>query len=1200
MFIKIFIVLCASLLSGTPSYGFFNFMPLDIENSNALPFLNTLETKKIALKKIETDLALLKQQNPDRERATEAQINAINKTIDAAKKRLLFVRTEAEQEYLLKKITSLNERKQNLALSQEFFRENEAIFEKHLIVLKEIIDYNDLSKKKSSKMFYSWQDLRDAQTQSTETATKLDIERKKKNDLLKQKTGELETLTSLQKRIEVKNKEQKKSISVAQGPDKNVYDRKFALTNDLLDEEIDALKEQVDYSELVIKKIDQEIALKDDELGLLEQRLEEQKNDLVIMEKRLQLSINDVEIAKAEAAIENQKAARTKDTLSKKIELKKIDKEKLIIERTVLQKNLKELESTTKHDLIACHSLKSDLNYLNTHYLLLDREIDLLYAKNLLAKVPVQNKEILYTMVDLRYRLINGKEDLEDLIGTYKNQKDCITNNLKRLKDKRNEVMDSLVEISREIEEIKIKEVKILQRRDSIFRNEEEAVAKILANIEQSKRYLAERLVFSQEFLAINAELITSDEKIIGQYDLILKHLDSKKASGGVWKRSDLAISVKEFTQSLLEAENFFIELFWDTTIYLGPSIVFNKFKENSINNIFMILLCAIFFSLFYALSKFIMQLSIRIMRKRYGKKNEATVSLYTILWTSFLEFLLEHRNLVIPWLFVYLHIIAHFLWLFCTMRFIGSRYTVAMFYIASTPIFLYLSTQLLIRLQELNKRLSFLFFAEKFQERFLLLISSVCYSSAIFLPIRSAFLTYHSMQESTFANVLMAAYSLTLAMVLLLFFSKDDVQKLIPSRPLFFAFIKRQVHLHYYPVFFFIMGLLILSNPYIGYSNLAWFLAFAVPFTIAIFYGSFLVHYYVRKYAVFIFMKEDDEEISDKFEYAKTYYGFFIILTFTTLLLFAFMLTARIWGFNYMPSDVWKFLSEYWVLPIGHNKLGFVQLFELILFIICGFLVSSLLYRFVLNKIFEILRIEPGSQNTISKIFHYAIVSLSIVLGFVFIHLGDVLWYIGTLLAVGLGLALKDVLTDYVCGFFILIERPIEIGNFIRLDNNSELQGTVHKIDARTTTIMTRLNHSLIISNKELMAKPITNWGKGRFAVGFEIQIVVDYRSNVDEVKRTILEVIQNNPVILRVPNIIIRLENFEESALHFLCRAFISSRRVQEQWTIASQLREDIFKAFNAKNIAFGFPQTVVHIDNFDSKKRDRSTYRLIINNP
>ena len=215
-----------------------------------------------------------------------------------------------------------------------------------------------------------------------------------------------------------------------------------------------------------------------------------------------------------------------------------------------------------------------------------------------------------------------------------------------------------------------------------------------------------------------------------------------------------------------------------------------------------------------------------------------------------------------------------------------------------------------------------------------------------------------------------------------------------------------------------------------------------------------------------------------------------------------------------------------------------------------------------------------------VSKLLHYMLICFATLLGVVYIRLESFIWYLGTLLAVGLGFALKDIMTDYVAGFFVLIERPIEIGNFIRLDHHKDMLGTIHKIDARTTTIMTRLNHAIIIPNKDLINKPIVNWGKGRFAVGFEIRITVDYDSDPDLVRNTIIEVIQKNPTILRVPNIVCRLEEFEENALYFLARAFISSRRVKESWEIAGNIRQDIVVAFRQRGIQFSFPQRVLHM--------------------
>jgi small-conductance mechanosensitive channel len=56
------------------------------------------------------------------------------------------------------------------------------------------------------------------------------------------------------------------------------------------------------------------------------------------------------------------------------------------------------------------------------------------------------------------------------------------------------------------------------------------------------------------------------------------------------------------------------------------------------------------------------------------------------------------------------------------------------------------------------------------------------------------------------------------------------------------------------------------------------------------------------------------------------------------------------------------------------------------------------------------------------------------------------------------------------------------------------------------------------------------------------------------------------------------VRLEAFEENALYFLTRAFISARRVKDQWEIAAQMRMEILKAFKEHQIKLALPQRVL----------------------
>jgi small-conductance mechanosensitive channel len=486
------------------------------------------------------------------------------------------------------------------------------------------------------------------------------------------------------------------------------------------------------------------------------------------------------------------------------------------------------------------------------------------------------------------------------------------------------------------------------------------------------------------------------------------------------------------------------------------------------------------------------------------------------------------------------------------------------MFCFFSIPILVYFSHKLIDQLKELNTKLSFLLFAESLQQKFIVLITIFCYATAILLPIRQAFVIYIEDQKSEFAAVLLAAYSLIMILLILFSFGKDDVLKWIPTTNNFFILLKRKIDQHYYPVFLSFMSLLILSNPYIGYMNMAWFLAFAVPLTGLLMYATFMAHYYLRTYAVSMFMKEEEDEFVDKFEHAKAYYGFFIIFSFLIIFFSAFFMACRIWGFEYTPQDIWETLSKRWVIPIGVDQnFGIIEVVIITLFIVGAFLISSLINKFVLNKLFDILRSEPGTQNTISRIVHYLIIFIAIILGMNVIHLGQFVFW------------LKDVAADLIGGFLILIERPIEIGNFIQIDQQ---QGTVHKIAARYTTLITSTNHTVIIPNKDLASKWIENWGHGRFAIGFEMSVRVEHNTDPEKVRQVLLNVIQGHQLILKVPNAVVRLEGFEENSLYFMVRAFISARRVKEQWMIASDLRIAILKTFGDQGIVLAKPVRVI----------------------
>lgn len=1167
------------------TYSFTTFFDSDskqessVDPKEMLPFFSSIKAKKKECTAVEEELEVLKKRIEEGRKVLTEAMSQVTYELTQAKDSV--DKIEADKvELLNRKMTFLNDRKQNLTIHLDLFKALEDVVKARIAKLNEHIAF--LHKKQTIvlKPFYSWQEFREQQAITSQLTNKLDELKTKKESFIKQELTERDTIASLQKQIEFKIKELDKIITESKTPEKpEVQHHSLKLETDVFNAEINLNKEKVAALQLKLEHFAADLKLKEDEIDFVSAQLSAHKNDVAIIEKRLDIELKDVENAKNDAAAERQKAVIIKEEVSKKVEANNIERSRLEVRKEKAIKDRKKIQELNKRDSVEFRVAKSEEQKIICNLENTIQKIKVLQIKAERSDTEADEKELLYKMVDLRYHLNQSKGDLKELLAKFKSMRDLVLAALKKWNLDRQEVMNALVNATKELEMLHLRREEIFGLKDTLFFSNNTQYQVVLKNIDVTEKLLHEHMKMCHNLLVENSELIASKDKIVDKYNLIIQDIETLILDQEIWKRSPNAISWDSFRTSLVEAENFLVQFFWDTPIHLGPSALGSSIRQINIKIILNFFLFLIFFVVSFLSVKFLLGILLRRVRRRLAEDHQHLGFLWLNISSSVLEFLADHLHLIFSLFFLYLHVIFRFKYCFSTIQFLATPYNLVLFHLASIPSLVYLSKNLLASIKDLNKRLSFLFFAEKLEERFILLITFFCYTTSVVIPFRHAFLRYYPHPHFVFPQVLLTAYSLILAVIWLLFFSKEVMLRIIPFSGRAAEWIKFGIEQHYYPVFVFCMGLLIL--PLLGYSNLAWFLSFAIPSTVLLCYAVLMVHYYIRKYALFLFMKEEDEEIVDKFEYAKTYYGLLVIFSFLVLVFIALSIAAHLWRFGYTPDGIWTLMCDKWVIDIGvaKYKFGVIQFFTLILFIVSGFFVSSFTQRFILNKLFDILRTEPGMQNTITKILHYATVSFAGLLGLNHVHLDQLLVYVGAVSAVAIGFVLKDVAADYIAGLFILIERPLEIGNYVRLDQDEQKQGTVHKIDARTTTIINKLNHALIIPNKDITNKLVSNWGKGRFAVGVEITINVDYHSDVSLVRETIAEVVQSNPTILRVPRIIIRMENFNDTMITFLARVFISSRRVREQWDIAADLRENIFRAFREKGIEFAYPQNVIH---------------------
>ncbi len=107
---------------------------------------------------------------------------------------------------------------------------------------------------------------------------------------------------------------------------------------------------------------------------------------------------------------------------------------------------------------------------------------------------------------------------------------------------------------------------------------------------------------------------------------------------------------------------------------------------------------------------------------------------------------------------------------------------------------------------------------------------------------------------------------------------------------------------------------------------------------------------------------------------------------------------------------------------------------------------------------------------------------------------------------SLAVALALQDTLANFFAGLYMIADKPIEAGHFIRLEGGE--QGFVTRLGWRSTWIRTPNDSVVVVPNSKLAGSVITNFDLPRKGFSLGIDLGVAYDSDLDKVERVTLEV--------------------------------------------------------------------------------------------
>lgn len=167
----------------------------------------------------------------------------------------------------------------------------------------------------------------------------------------------------------------------------------------------------------------------------------------------------------------------------------------------------------------------------------------------------------------------------------------------------------------------------------------------------------------------------------------------------------------------------------------------------------------------------------------------------------------------------------------------------------------------------------------------------------------------------------------------------------------------------------------------------------------------------------------------------------------------------------------------------------------------------------------------------------------------------------------VAIGFASQTALSNIISGVFLLSERTVRVGDYIRVNGQ---EGTVLEINFLSITLRQADNALVRIPCELLIKEPLINV-TSRPLRRCDLDIGVDYDSDLKHVRQVILDVFREQPLIADTPAPAILFSGFGDSSLNLHIGAWCKTEIYHQA---RFELAQALLVAFRREGINIPFP--------------------------
>ncbi len=249
-------------------------------------------------------------------------------------------------------------------------------------------------------------------------------------------------------------------------------------------------------------------------------------------------------------------------------------------------------------------------------------------------------------------------------------------------------------------------------------------------------------------------------------------------------------------------------------------------------------------------------------------------------------------------------------------------------------------------------------------------------------------------------------------------------------------------------------------------------------------------------------------------------------------------------------------FMNNYW------NLILFVAV------LIFGIIIIKIIMR-IIKKILNKTKMEKIAQNflcTSLKLVLYLVLVLAL-LSIIGIQITGIITALSALL-LAVGMALEANIANLANGIVIVSTHMFKKGDYIIVDG---VEGSITEINFLFTTLLTVDNKKITMPNSKIVNSSVTNAGANpKRRVDFTFAVA--YESDVELVKKTVVDVMTSDGRVYLDPAPFCRLKTMNESSLDFFANCWVDS---EDYWDVYYYVMENVYNEFKRNKISVPYNQ-------------------------